>query len=941
VILGALALIVYPAMTIGQRPGFVESQYASLPPWFKELDKDRDGQISFYEWRKGGKKLTDFRKFDLNDDGFITPEEVLRVLKKPVELKPKNGQLSYKGAIEDVGEQYRGKKSYKIFLIKLAKGKTYQIDHQSPAYQAFLALEDFEGTPLEEGASPNVGGNAQIVFHVEEAGTYRLIVTSVGGFKTGEFSLSVRYGSNLPKGLPAWFKELDKDGDGQISLFEWRKAGKKISDFHKYDLDGNGLITPDEVLALMKRSFDLKLDEGEVDYEGNIEEAPEKHRGKKYFKVFSVKFEKGKTYQIDHKSKAFDAYLYLENADGELLAEDDDGGEGLNSRIKFHAEKTGIYRIIATGVGGGRPGPFSFSVRLLNGSGGNLPKGLPAWFQELDTNGDGQISLREWREGGKKLSEFREYDLDDDGLITPDEVLRCLKKAIDLRLEDGQATYQDTMEEVGERYRGKKSYKVFAVKLEKGKTYQLDLISEVFQGFLYLEDSEGEVLKEKSAPNIGANVRVVVRADRTGIYRIVATSLGGFRTGYFTLTIRYGRSLPQGLPAWFQELDTDGDGQICLREWREGGKEISEFRQWDLDNDGLITTDEVLQFLKKAYELKLDDGQAEYDGTLEEAPEPYRGKRSFMIFTVKLKQGKTYRIENSSDVFQAFLFLEDADGNVLLENSSPKVGGAARLQFRAEEAGTYRIIAARQSGPRSGDFSLSVRFGPNLPRGLPPWFQELDTDGDGQISFREWREGGKKLSEFRAYDLDNDGFITPDEILRRLKDSFELSMDRDKTNHKGTLEVADEPYRDKKAYTILTIKLKQGKTYVIDLAGENYQAFLYLEDAHGDVLEENGAAKNGTDARIVFFAEKGGTYRLVATSVNGNKKGNYSLSVRPATKLPEGLPSWFHELDKDGDGQISLYEWRKGGKTIDEFSRYDLNNDGLITPEEVLRVLKK
>lgn len=56
---------------------------------------------------------------------------------------------------------------------------------------------------------------------------------------------------------------------------------------------------------------------------------------------------------------------------------------------------------------------------------GKLPKELPKWFAELDTDGDGQIALFEWRVS-KSLEEFAEYDRNEDGLITPEEVLRKL-----------------------------------------------------------------------------------------------------------------------------------------------------------------------------------------------------------------------------------------------------------------------------------------------------------------------------------------------------------------------------------------------------------------------------------------------------------------------------------------------------------------------------------
>jgi Ca2+-binding EF-hand superfamily protein len=51
---------------------------------------------------------------------------------------------------------------------------------------------------------------------------------------------------------------------------------------------------------------------------------------------------------------------------------------------------------------------------------------------------------------------------------------------------------------------------------------------------------------------------------------------------------------------------------------------------------------------------------------------------------------------------------------------------------------------------------------------------------------------------------------------------------------------------------------------------------------------------------------------------------------------PPGLPKWFAEYDQDGDGQVGLYEWRRMGKPIKEFVPMDRNEDGYLTPKEVL-----
>jgi Ca2+-binding EF-hand superfamily protein len=56
--------------------------------------------------------------------------------------------------------------------------------------------------------------------------------------------------------------------------------------------------------------------------------------------------------------------------------------------------------------------------------------------------------------------------------------------------------------------------------------------------------------------------------------------------------------LPKELPAWFAELDTDKDGQVGLYEWVKGGRPVEEFKQWDRNDDGLITVEEVLGYVK-------------------------------------------------------------------------------------------------------------------------------------------------------------------------------------------------------------------------------------------------------------------------------------------------------------------------------------------------------
>jgi hypothetical protein len=60
-----------------------------------------------------------------------------------------------------------------------------------------------------------------------------------------------------------------------------------------------------------------------------------------------------------------------------------------------------------------------------------------------------------------------------------------------------------------------------------------------------------------------------------------------------TAVYRFG-SLPKDLPDWFVKLDTDKDSQVGLYEWRKAGRDLAEFRDFDINGDGLITVDEGL-----------------------------------------------------------------------------------------------------------------------------------------------------------------------------------------------------------------------------------------------------------------------------------------------------------------------------------------------------------
>jgi WD40 repeat protein len=93
-----------------------------------------------------------------------------------------------------------------------------------------------------------------------------------------------------------------------------------------------------------------------------------------------------------------------------------------------------------------------------------------------------------------------------------------------------------------DRLRRTSRAKVYNVKLTVGKTYQIDMISEIVDPYLRLEGPTGAVLAEGDDSGGGLNARIQYTCRHTGTYQVIATTFGNTAgrqpTGAFTLTIR-------------------------------------------------------------------------------------------------------------------------------------------------------------------------------------------------------------------------------------------------------------------------------------------------------------------------------------------------------------------------------------------------------------------
>ena len=204
-------------------------------------------------------------------------------------------------------------------------------------------------------------------------------------------------------------------------------------------------------------------------------------------KIHSIKMSKDKTYIIDLESRDFDAYLRVEDSAGNKLAQDDDGGEGLNSRIRFMPPKNDTYQLIATTFAGGT-GAYTLKVRTADAG---KKDALPA-------SADGKVHA----------------------------------VGAGLKIES-KIDQQDPKD----RVRRGAHAKVYEVKMNAGKTYTIDMESTEIDSYLRLEDAAGKQLAEDDDGGDNLNARITHRAAATGTYRIITTTFGS-DTGPFTLRVR-------------------------------------------------------------------------------------------------------------------------------------------------------------------------------------------------------------------------------------------------------------------------------------------------------------------------------------------------------------------------------------------------------------------
>lgn len=317
--------------------------------------------------------------------------------------------------------------------------------------------------------------------------------------------------------------------------------------------------------------------------------------------------------------------------------------------------------------------------------------------------------------------------------------------------------------------------------------------------------------------------------------------------------------------------------------------------------------------------------------TLDEIPEDRRERVGRLIERLDGdKDGKVSRQE-----FEAAAGSARPDGDRPEARKRPdgerRPEGERRPDGDRRPEGDRRPDERRPEGaprpPGSGDRRPPGPGGPDgRGFGPPPFFQLIDTDGDGKLSRDELNKAAENLMK---RDRNEDGFLTPDELFAGLPGGLPGAG----TPPPGAPgDVPGRPGANMAAAMIRRVDKngdgKLSKDEAPELMRNSFDQIDANKDGFIDEAEMNKSAEQMRGAR-----GDGGRPGLAPGAPGGARRpegGNLEANR-------ERVAALLREHDKDADGRIGKDEFPEN--RAEEFGRLDTNSDGFLNPQELAQGL--
>jgi len=292
--------------------------------------------------------------------------------------------------------------------------------------------------------------------------------------------------------------------------------------------------------------------------------------------------------------------------------------------------------------------------------------------------------------------------------------------------------------------------------------------------------------------------------------------------------------------------------------------------------------------------------------------------------------------------------------------------------------GPVLIVIGGQQSPSSSTQSVQVNQsssrGSYQSSGREAYeFSRRDNNGDGVLSYDEMSDTLK--GEREQWDVNRDGVVSQEEYSAYFQaktggmgqsgwGQSGWGGDQSGWNQGGwgqqqqqassnTPSDPDSPMKDPGA-----LRNYRGSEQVlyIEVTGRKQGGTVWGTDIYTDdsliakAAVHSGVVKDG-EKKVVKVTLLGPQNSFQGSERNEVKTNDYgpwerSFKIEATTggktpvyragKLPDNVPAWFKELDRDLDGQVALYEWKAKDKVVDEFRDLDRNGDGFVTFQEAV-----
>ncbi len=231
------------------------------------------------------------------------------------------------------------------YAISGEAGAVVTVFAESAEFDTYVSAgAQIAGEFRESGADDDggVGTNSQLVTDIPPSGTLHVIVRSFSGDVGGPYTLRVQTGAAEPV---VEEDEGDYEGEGEGEDFEGE--GDEGMDAPMVGT----FVGPVQANTNVSGT----LGDGSASEEDVVQ----------HYREYSYRAAAGELLSISVMGEELDAFVSIGRGQGEAfeaLAEDDDGGEDLDSLLEFEVPEAGTYTIRVTSAFPGQAGPFVLRV---------------------------------------------------------------------------------------------------------------------------------------------------------------------------------------------------------------------------------------------------------------------------------------------------------------------------------------------------------------------------------------------------------------------------------------------------------------------------------------------------------------------------------------------------------------------------------------------------